>query len=187
MLRYTTALNNKEASEKASILTTSICEDLRYLNEQCALDGNSILKIWKKKGAEGRIALLLQIDLQMYPHNWAEARFDIAYGRLTLKERLLIRKNPDICEGEETLLRLEFGLEDVESDLKILSAVCHLDHLEALDAERESILAEIAARGAAKEVKNLKKNASLPMQTQWGSATQGKIETLKSKVKAKIG
>jgi hypothetical protein len=84
----------------------------------------------------------------------------------------------------ETLLRLEFGLEDIESDLKILSSACRPDHLEALEVEREGILAEIAARSAAKEAKNLK-NASLSIQTQWGSDNQKEIETLEPKVKVK--
>jgi hypothetical protein len=77
----------------------------------------------------------------------------------------------------EILLRLEFGLEDIESDLKILSSACCPDHLEALEVERESIRAEIAARSAAKEAKS--------MQTQWGADTQGEIETLEAKVKVK--
>jgi hypothetical protein len=100
-LRYTTALENKESSKKASGLTNSLFEDLRYLNEECSLNGNSILKRWKKKGAEGRKALLLQINPQMYPHNWAEARFDIAYAQLAMKEAVLIRDNYDISAGAE--------------------------------------------------------------------------------------
>jgi len=79
---------------------------------------------------------------------------------------------------------LEFGLEDIESYLKILSSANRADYLEALEAERESILAEIAARSAAKGAKNLK-NASLPMQTRWGSDTQGEIGALEPKVKVK--
>jgi hypothetical protein len=51
-------------------LTKSIFEDLRYLNEQCARNGNSILKRWKKKSAEGRKAPLLRVDPQMYPYIW---------------------------------------------------------------------------------------------------------------------
>ena len=70
MLRCTTALKNKEASEKASGLTKRNFEDLRYLIEECTLNGNSILKRWKKKGTEGRKALLLQVDPQMYPYIW---------------------------------------------------------------------------------------------------------------------
>jgi hypothetical protein len=79
-------------------MTRSISEDLDYLKHQSAMNGNSILKRWKKSAQE-RKALLLQVDPKMYPHDWSEAHFAREDHQSQMKKELEPEKYFDNSSG----------------------------------------------------------------------------------------
>jgi hypothetical protein len=62
---YEAVLSDNEARGKATDLVRRTHANIEYLREQCAANGNTILKRWKKKSGEKRKALLLEIDPEM--------------------------------------------------------------------------------------------------------------------------
>ncbi|KAL5321494.1 hypothetical protein ACEPPN_009453 [Leptodophora sp. 'Broadleaf-Isolate-01'] len=84
-----------------------------------------------------------------------------------------------------TLTRLEFGSEDIESDLKALSAASTPEHVLEIKRRREEILATIAARAAEQAAKKNRKADKTALQTQWGEDKQQTFEVLPPKTKPK--
>ncbi|KAG4428085.1 hypothetical protein IFR05_016434 [Cadophora sp. M221] len=84
-----------------------------------------------------------------------------------------------------TLTRLEFGPEDIESDLKALSVASTPDHILEVKQRREEILATIAARAAEQAAKKNRKADKSALQTQWGEDKQQSFEVLPPKTKPK--
>ncbi|KAE9375173.1 hypothetical protein N431DRAFT_555665 [Stipitochalara longipes BDJ] len=98
---YTAALSDEEARVAVSDLTQKIFADLGYLQEQCTLNGNTILKRWKKKTPDQRKATLLEVDPEMYPHQWCDAYFSRDF--LPKARGLLKAAKPDydVTQGRE--------------------------------------------------------------------------------------
>jgi hypothetical protein len=69
------ALSDGEARETVSKVRQNIFDNVQHLQDQCRLNGNTILKRWKKKTSDERKAVLLEVDRQMYPHQWCDAYF----------------------------------------------------------------------------------------------------------------
>lgn len=72
-------MSDHESNDEASRLTQLAFEDRQYLKHQCELNGNAILKRWRKKSPDERRALLLQVDPKMYPHQWCDAHFELDF------------------------------------------------------------------------------------------------------------
>jgi hypothetical protein len=79
IMTYSQALSDAEAAEMAASLTLKIFEDRQFLKEQCKILGNTMLRRWKKKTKEKREALLLEVNPQMYPHQWCDAHFSLEF------------------------------------------------------------------------------------------------------------
>ncbi|KAL2070198.1 hypothetical protein VTL71DRAFT_13224 [Oculimacula yallundae] len=79
MLGYREGLNDDEARSRAAQYTTSIARDVQYLIAQCALNGNSVLKRWKKESKAERSDLLKQAMPNAFPNKWCDAFFHIEY------------------------------------------------------------------------------------------------------------
>ena len=62
---YTTALSDEEARETVSNVRQEIFDNVQYLQEQYKLNGNTILKRWKKKTSDERKVVMLEVDPQM--------------------------------------------------------------------------------------------------------------------------
>ncbi|PVH73887.1 hypothetical protein DL98DRAFT_594576 [Cadophora sp. DSE1049] len=83
---------------------------------------------------------------------------------------------------EQNLRRLEFDIEDIESDIKILSADTSPEHLESLEEERRQNVATLEASLAAKIAKKPQKT---DIQTQWGEEKDPKTQFPAEKIKPK--
>jgi hypothetical protein len=89
---------------------------------------------------------------------------------------------------EQTLRRLHFCQDDIDSDLKALSADSNPEHLTSIQSEREAVLAKIAVLQAKKQEKPKEApEALLPseIQTQWGESQEVKDEATERKLKIK--
>ncbi|PVH73888.1 hypothetical protein DL98DRAFT_42131 [Cadophora sp. DSE1049] len=101
-LGYRDGLNDKEAKSRAAEFTISIAQDLQYLKDQCTLNGNSILKRWKKKSMAERSNLLKQAMPNIFPSQWCDALFHTEFTKACEIES---RKDPgrmvdsDFTEG----------------------------------------------------------------------------------------
>ena len=70
---YRYGLSDLEAFVLAAETTRSISQDWQYLKQHCDLNGNSILKRWKKKSKAERSRLLQQVMPDICPHQWPDA------------------------------------------------------------------------------------------------------------------
>lgn len=82
----------------------------------------------------------------------------------------------------QTLRRLEFDSEDIQSDLKILSADTGPEYLAAIEEEKRQVLATLEASEAANESKKTTMTVS---QTQWGDEKVSKVAIPEERVKLK--
>ncbi|KAH9214323.1 hypothetical protein DL95DRAFT_503717, partial [Leptodontidium sp. 2 PMI_412] len=71
---YAEFLPDNEAIVRARAMTTSIAKDWIYLRDQCQLNGNILLKRWKKKGKVGRTELLKDVEPDIYPYQFCDVR-----------------------------------------------------------------------------------------------------------------
>jgi hypothetical protein len=85
----------------------------------------------------------------------------------------------------QTLERIKIGNDDIEADLKVLSADISPEHISDVQKERSQILARIAAIGAQKTKKQT--GSKFEPQTQWCSdvQTEAIVSGPESKVKVK--
>jgi len=72
---YTKALSDTEALKESMALVEGARKNFQYLKQQCHVNGSVIVKRWKKKSSEKRKALLLEVDPDMYPHQWSDIHF----------------------------------------------------------------------------------------------------------------
>ncbi|KAG4438579.1 hypothetical protein IFR05_005954 [Cadophora sp. M221] len=76
---YREGLNDHEAKSRAAEFTNNITRDLQYLREQCTLNGNSILKRWKKKSKSERTNLLKLAMPNIFSNQWCDSLLHAEY------------------------------------------------------------------------------------------------------------
>ena len=79
---YETELSISEASKITKERVRNIVADRDHLRT-CVLHGNTILSRWKKKSRDKREACLLQVDQQLYPHQWFLPRYAYQFPHWT--------------------------------------------------------------------------------------------------------
>lgn len=84
----------------------------------------------------------------------------------------------------QTLERLKISEDDIEADLKVLSANIAPQHISAVQKERAELRAMIEARDAEKAVK--KQPVKGEIQTQWSSDSGAQASSSTSEAKIKI-
>ena len=88
------------------------------------------------------------------------------------------------CRNRQTLERLKIGEDDIEADLKVLSADLAPEHIFAVQKERAELLAKIAAKESEKNPKKASPKAEI--QTQCGSDDQAGQSISAAELKVKI-
>lgn len=76
---YREGRNDHEAKSRAAEFTNNIARDLQYLREQCTLNGNSILKRWKKKNKSERTNLLKLAKPNIFSNQWCDSLLHAEY------------------------------------------------------------------------------------------------------------
>lgn len=78
-------------------------ENLQHLQSACEKSGGVIFKRWKKKSSEKRKALLLEVDPDMYSHQWSDIRLRADF--VPIENQMGIGKagglfpDPDLTQG----------------------------------------------------------------------------------------
>ncbi|KUJ17900.1 uncharacterized protein LY89DRAFT_745890 [Mollisia scopiformis] len=91
--RYSSYVADEEAKTQASRAFKKISADRAYLKEQCYMNGNTILKRWKKLTPSERARHLLLVDNDLYQHQWADVIFSRKFA-----ERLKVFRKA-VAEG----------------------------------------------------------------------------------------
>jgi len=71
---YAESLSDKEAQDEAFRFLRSMSENIQYLKEQCSVNGNTIMKRWRKSRKK-RNSYLISVDPNLYPHEWCNLHF----------------------------------------------------------------------------------------------------------------
>lgn len=98
--KYHRALTNDEARSEARSFCASTEENFQYLRHQCRLNGNAILKRWKKYKPEERKALILTVSPDIHPKKWIDVELYLEYIS-TAREIKAALDNHDTQRGLE--------------------------------------------------------------------------------------
>lgn len=79
---YEKEISKSEASRITQERVQNIAADRDYLRKRL-LHGNAILSRWKKKSRDKREACLLQVDPELYPHQWFLPRYAYQFPHWT--------------------------------------------------------------------------------------------------------
>ncbi|KAF2097590.1 hypothetical protein NA57DRAFT_58165 [Rhizodiscina lignyota] len=75
---YVAEVLDAQAEKIIGKYVSQIRDNREYLRRQCEANGDRILSRWRKKSREHRANLLLQVDPDLYPHQWFVPRYAIA-------------------------------------------------------------------------------------------------------------
>lgn len=97
-------LSEDEARSEAAGYLEKMHDNLQYLKTVCEVNGTAIFKRWKNKSSEKRKALLLEVDPDMYPRQWANFHLGYEYAVLNREEIMPARAegvyvDPDLSQG----------------------------------------------------------------------------------------
>ncbi|TVY81625.1 hypothetical protein LSUE1_G004822 [Lachnellula suecica] len=99
---YSAALSYDEAEKMATGLLQSMPENILYLRHQCSVNGDLILKRWKKSSKK-RSSYLLAADPDLYPHQWGDAHFLRDYVKKIQEEEASGEYTADLTQGSVRL------------------------------------------------------------------------------------
>ena len=72
---YTGKVSDAEAKKILGDFVAGIYSDHQFLEKQCHLHGDVIMNRWKKKNRDKRAVLLIQVQPNLYPHQWFLPRY----------------------------------------------------------------------------------------------------------------